>query len=174
MSEVINDTPPVITSADLILGGFNPRQQQTVLLLAAGKTVDQISAQLNIPRKTIYHWKYQPDFVDAVSELVAQNIDYALCELAHSYTTLLEEVTLIAIDPEANDSDRLRALNMLCSRIESVKADRDKRENRQLLRLLRSEPTNDDDIRRANQKRISQVTAEEVADPKQSKEPNTP
>lgn len=161
-AQIVQSLPP--GSESLLLSGFPPRQQQTIIMLAAGKTVDQTAKQLDIPRKTIYHWRYQPDFVDAVSELVAQNIDYALCDLAQSYSSLLEEITLIAIDPEKNDSDRLRALNMLCSKIERVKDDRDNRNNRQLVRLLRGEPLDDEDIERSSQKRISQITREENQD----------
>ena len=42
---------------------MEPQQQQALALLVSGKSVDEISGELDIHRTTLWRWRKQPDFI---------------------------------------------------------------------------------------------------------------
>lgn len=142
--------------ANLLVQAFPPMQQRAITMIAAGHIVPKIAEELNLCETTIYKWRQNPDFLDAAAELSSQAVEYALMHLSTQYTTLIEEITNIATDPTKGDSDRLRALNMLTTKIESLKKDKDARDVRLLTRLLQDQPTDDSDLYRESQERIQE------------------
>ena len=51
---------------------LEPQQQQALVLLAGGQSVDEISDTLKIHRTTLWRWRKQPEFIASWNQMVQQ------------------------------------------------------------------------------------------------------
>ena len=51
---------------------LEPQQQQALVLLAGGQSVDEISDTLKIHRTTLWRWRKQPEFIASWNQIVQQ------------------------------------------------------------------------------------------------------
>ena len=49
---------------------MEPQQQQALSLLVSGKSVDEISEELDIHRTTLWRWRKQPDFIAGWNQMI--------------------------------------------------------------------------------------------------------
>jgi len=52
---------------------MEPQQQQALALLVSGKSVDEISGELDIHRTTLWRWRKQPDFIAGWNQMIKQS-----------------------------------------------------------------------------------------------------
>jgi len=49
---------------------MEPQQQQALSLLVSGKSVDEISEELDTHRTTLWRWCKQPDFIAGWNQMI--------------------------------------------------------------------------------------------------------
>jgi len=52
---------------------MEPQQQQALALLVSGKSVDEISEELDIHRTILWRWRKQPDFIAGWNQMIKQS-----------------------------------------------------------------------------------------------------
>ncbi len=73
---------------------LEPQQQQTLVLLAGGQSVDEISDTLKIHRTTLWRWRKQPEFIASWNQMVKQGKEkqvQALLELQQQALSVLKD-----------------------------------------------------------------------------------
>ena len=73
---------------------LEPQQQQALVLLAGGQSVDEISDTLKIHRTTLWRWRKQPEFIASWNQMVKQGKEkqvQALLELQQQALSVLKD-----------------------------------------------------------------------------------
>ena len=73
---------------------LEPQQQQALVLLAGGQSVDEISDTLKIHRTTLWRWRKQPEFIANWNQMVQQGKEkqvQTLLELQQQAFNVLRE-----------------------------------------------------------------------------------
>ena len=73
---------------------LEPQQQQALVLLAGGQSVDEISDTLKIHRTTLWRWRKQPEFIASWNQMVQQGKEkqiQTLLELQQQAFNVLRE-----------------------------------------------------------------------------------
>ena len=73
---------------------LEPQQQQALVLLAGGQSVDEISDTLKIHRTTLWRWRKQPEFITSWNQMVKQGKEkqvQALLELQQQALSVLKD-----------------------------------------------------------------------------------
>ena len=60
---------------------LEPQQQQALVLLAGGQSVDEISDTLKIHRTTLWRWRKQPEFIASWNQMIQQGKEKQLKSL---------------------------------------------------------------------------------------------
>jgi hypothetical protein len=89
------------------------RQRAAVAALLTGKGFDQIAAEMRIARSTLWRWRGEPGFQQALKTGQDQVFDDALGRLKGAAAKAITLIVAVVDDPEAKDDSRLRAAGML-------------------------------------------------------------
>lgn len=103
--------PNTVSSID----GLTERQRIAVRLLAQGKTIREVSRNLNVSEKTIWNYRRKPVVQQAIYQLQSQMLAEGGGQSVVSIPTAMQCLQKIVNDTNARDSDRIAASKAILS-----------------------------------------------------------
>ena len=97
---------------------LEPQQQQALVLLAGGQSVDEISDTLKIHRTTLWRWRKQPEFIASWNQIVQQGKERqikSLLDLQQQAFNVLRECL-----SSQNELLRFRAAIAIVEKVEAM------------------------------------------------------
>ncbi len=88
-------------------------KQKGLLMLASGKAVKDIAAELKISTKTVTRWKSDPQFQGYVKKATLEACDTGIAKFASLFNTAAAKIEQIMNDPKAPQRLQLEAAKMI-------------------------------------------------------------
>jgi predicted transcriptional regulator len=97
---------------------------RALLMLVAGRKIEEIAIELSVTTRTIHNWKKDPEFQKYYKDALRQILDGAVAELALYSQKASQELINIINDPDVPAKIKISAISCLFSNLSKMKEEK--------------------------------------------------